>query len=303
MNIFNNMKRNLILFALAVFGLSSCNKEDDAISSTPSTATSDARELPVVTAVPSTFTQKLLLEMYATTGCATCPDAENKCRIYAANNPDRVYGIGVHTGDAMTSPQFSVLDSLFSVTAYSSGSFNRLPFNNLVVLHKTTWTNTIVNSCLNKTATCGLKINSSYNGTNAQVTVTAGFNTLIPNDYRLTVYLIEDSVSGTGSGWDQSNYYNNISSSPFYQMGNPIVGYQHNSVLRKVVTPSLGEPLPQRMVNKAGAFAKSYSINITGYDPSQLYIVAFVNKVGTSVTTHEVMNVQQAKLGSNKNWD
>ena len=303
MIIFNNMKGNLILFALVVIGLVSCNKEDDAISSTPSAATSDAREIPVVTAVPSTFTQKLLLEMYTTAGCATCPDAHNKFRIYAANNPDRVYGIGVHTSDAMTSPQFNVLDSLFSVTAYSSGSFNRLPFNNLAVLHKTTWTNTIVNSCLNKVATCGLKINSSYSGTNAQVTVTAGFNTLIPNNYRLTVYLIEDSVSGTGSGWDQSNYYNNIASSMFYQMGNPIIGYQHNSVLRKVVTPSLGEPLSQRMVNKAGTYEKSYSINITGYDASQLYIVAFVNKIGTSALTHEVLNVQQVKLGNNKNWD
>jgi Outer membrane protein Omp28 len=300
---FSTMKKYFLLFALIVIGFTSCTKEDDSISSAPATTASEAREMPGVSSVPSTFTQKLLLEMYTTTGCATCPDAQYKCRTYAANNPDRVYGVSVHTYDAMASPQYGVLNNLFNITAYSSGSFNRLPFNNLVVLHKTTWTNTIVNTCLNKTATCGLKINSSYSGTTAQVTVTAGFNTLIPNDYYLTVYLIEDSVSGTGSGWDQSNYYNAIASSPFYQMGNPIVGYQHNMVLRNVLTPSMGEPISQRMVNKSSVFAKSFSINIAGYDPTQLHIVAFINKVGTTATTHEVMNVQKAKLGTNKNWD
>ena len=34
-----------------------------------------------------------------------------------------------------------------------------------------------------------------------------------------------------------------------------------------------------------------------------VYIIAFVNKTGTSATTYEIMNVQQGKLGVLKNWD
>lgn len=293
------MKKTLFLFTLVVIGIASCKKDEDAM--VPSTE--EERQIQSIEFVPSTFTQKLLLEMYSTTGCATCPDAEQKYRNYAANNPDRMYGVCVHNSDAMDHPQFDVLDNLFNVDVYSSGSFNRMPFSNEVVLPKTQWSNNIVNTCLNRTASCGLKINSSYSGNNASVTVTAGFNTALSGDYHLTVYLIEDSVSGTGTGYNQSNYYNNISSSIFYQMGNPIVGYQHDFVLRKVLTSSLGEIIPQTSIKRNGMFSKNISFSISGYDHSQLYIIAFINKTGSTSLTHEIKNVQQVKLGSNKNWD
>lgn len=293
------MKMKYVILLMSVAVLSSCKKEDDEYI----TETVAERQVPYSEFVPSFFTQKLLLEMYSTTSCATCPDAENKYRIYSNAHPDQIYGVCVHNGDAMNHQQFDVLDSCFNVTAYSSGSFNRLPFNNEVVIHKTSWSNTIVNSCLNRTAKCGIKLQTSYLGNTAQVTVTSGFNTNLSGDYRLTVYLLEDSVSGTGSGYNQSNYYNNISSSPFYQMGNPIIGYQHNYVLRKVATSSLGESIPSTSLKKSGKFSRTYSINISGYDAQQLYIVAFVNKKGNSALTHEVMNVQRVKLGMNKNWE
>ncbi|MEP7265864.1 MAG: Omp28-related outer membrane protein [Bacteroidota bacterium] len=293
------MKKTLFLFALVVMGITSCKKEDDAVI----TSSSEERQIPLVEYVPSAFTQKLLMEMYSTTGCATCPDAEQKYRVYAANHADKVYGVCIHNSDAMDHPQFDVLDNLFNINVYSSGSFNRLAFSNEVVLPKTSWTNNIVNTCLSKTAACGLKINSTYTGNIADVTVTAGFNTTLSGDYHLTIYLLEDSVSGSGSGYNQSNYYNNISSSIFYQLGNPIVGYQHDYVLRQVLTSPIGETIPQTLIKRSGTFSKHISFSIAGYDHSQLYIIAFINKTGSTALTHEVKNVQQVKLGSNKSWD
>ena len=111
------------------------------------------------------------------------------------------------------------------------------------------------------------------------------------------------SVTGTGSGYDQSNYYNNISTSPFYQKGNPMVGYNHNTVLRNVLTPAIGTPIATTYINTGGAFSKSFSIDVTGYDKSQLNVVAFINKSGSTSLLHEVMNAQRVKAGQIKNWD
>jgi hypothetical protein len=283
-----------LLFMLAV----SCRKEDNE-----NTADNVNRPSSNAESIPQTFTQKLLLEMYSTTGCATCPDAEYKYRQYATAHPDLIYGVCIHTSDAMSTPQFNVLDNALDITAFSSGSFNRIAFNGVSVLHKTTWNNTIINTCLNKTASCGLKLNTIISGNTAQIAITAGFNQLLSGDYRLTAYIVEDSVTGTGTGYNQSNYYNNISTSIYYMLGNPIVGYEHNCVLRQVITPAMGDVIPAGSMKAGGIYANSYSVNIAGYNHSRLYLIAMINKVGNSPTTHEIMNVQRVKLGLTKAFD
>ncbi len=293
------MKNKILIIVLTFLSLSACRKENDFVIH-DGVSYPDSKS---IVSIPTTFAQKMLMEMYSTVSCATCPDAELKYRNYAAQHPDLLYGVCVHKGDAMNNPQFNYLDSQLIVTAYSSGSFNRLPFNGVSVLHKTTWTSTIVNSCLNKTAKCGLKINSNISANILYADVYSAFNQSMTGDYHFTVYILEDSVTGTGSGYNQSNYYDNISSSPFYQLGNPIIGYNHNYVLRKVVTPNNGIAIPASKIIAGGVFAKSFNIDISGYDARQLYIVAFVNKLGSTALTHEIMNVQRVKAGQNKNWD
>ena len=100
--------KKLLFFALISLSIS-CSKDE----STSPSADEQRQSVPYTQYVPSSFTQKLMMEMYSTVSCATCPDAEHKYRLYAANNPDKVYGVCVHTSDAMASPQFNVLDNLF----------------------------------------------------------------------------------------------------------------------------------------------------------------------------------------------
>ena len=294
------MKKLILVLGLAVTTLVSCQKEEEMIPSAGVAGESAVMEKIVV---PTTFRQKLLMEMYATTYCATCPDAELKQRQYAAMFPGRIFGVNIHTNDKMSNPQFGFLDNLLNINQYSSGSFNRLPFNGVSVVHKTKWTKAMVSTCLNKTASCGLKITTTKSSLSGTATVTAGFNKSMSGNYKLTVYLVEDSVSGIGPGYDQSNYYNNISGTPWYHKGNPIVGYQHPFVLRRVLTSSIGTSIPATSIKAGGSFTQTFNFSTSGYDNKQLYIVAFINKAGSTPTTHEVKNVQQVKLGSGKNWD
>lgn len=298
------MKNILIIMSLvSVFFIACTKEESEQIAPISNETTPENMELLAKVSVPSTFTQKLLMEMFASSHCATCPDAELKYTNYATAYPDRIYGVNLHSNDAMTHAQFAYLDGLLNVTQFSSGSFNRIPVNGVTVLHKTTWKSAVISNCLTKTASCGLMINSSKTATIGTVSVTAGFNKPLSGNYKLTVYLVEDKVSGSGSGYNQSNYYNNIATSPFFQLGNPIVGYQHGYVLRNVLSPSLGVAIPATSIKSGGSYTKNYTFSIAGYNASQLYIVAFINKAGSNYQTHEIMNVQRVKLGSNKSFD
>ncbi len=298
------MKNILIIISLVSVFFSACTKEDSEQITPVSNATVlDNMEVLSKTSVPATFTQKLLMEMFASAHCATCPDAELKHSNYAKAYPDKIYGVNLHSNDAMTNPQFTYLDGLLNVTQFSSGSFNRIPVNGVTVLHKTTWKSSVISNCLAKTASCGLMINTSKTATTGTVAVTSGFNKSLSGNYKITVYLVEDKVSGSGSGYNQSNYYNNISSSPFFQLGNPIVGYNHGYVLRKVLSTSLGDAIPVTSIKSGGSYTRNYTFSTVGYNAAQLYVIAFINKTGSNYLTHEIMNVQRVKLGSNKSFD
>ena len=300
------MQIKKLMFPVLFIGVfAACQKDDNSIQSVANPDHSKFE--PVAAGIapsPLAYTQKVLVEMYSTVSCATCPDSEQKLKNYAAAKPDRVYGANIHTGDAMSNPQFTFLNGLFNITQYSSGSFNRLPYIGSAVIHKTKWASSnIINTSLNKTAKCGLKINSTISGNTLNTTVTAGFGQTMVGNYNITVYLIENGVSGTGAGYNQSNYYNTIAGSQWYQLGNPIIGYVHDNVLRKVATPAIGTPITAISMIPGGSFTKSFTIDVTGYNQANLYLIAFINKVGTNGVTHEIMNVQQVKAGQNKGWN
>ena len=83
-----------------------------------------------------------------------------------------------------------------------------------------------------------------------------------------------------------------------------MIGYKHEFVTRKVLTSSkLGDAISSTYIKPGGFFTKTYSVNISSWNPRQLYVLAFINKVGATSTTHEVMNVQGTKLGTSVNFD
>jgi hypothetical protein len=85
---------------------------------------------------------------------------------------------------------------------------------------------------------------STYNSSTRQLSVDLTVNSVDnhPNDdYRVSLMVIEDGVTGTGSGWDQVNAYNTQTGHPYAGAGNPIVGFVHNQVLRAMPTGTWGD--------------------------------------------------------------
>ncbi len=275
----------------------SCSKDDGAAPA-PAPTPSPATE---ITNPPATFTKKVLLEYYMAAWNGSCPDAEVKRDQVMNAYPGKVIPVAIHESDAMQIPLFMTLDATFtSNPAY--GMVNRIPSLNNVLLNRTQW---LANSTstINASAKCGLAIKSNVTANTANIEVQAAFSANLSGTHNITVYLVENKVSGTGSGYDQVNGYNTDSSSPYYNLGNPIVGYQHNYVVRKVLTANLGDAIDPSKLVTDGLLKNTFTANITGMNKDNLYVVAFINKTGSSATAHEILNVQKAKIGELKNWD
>ena len=256
---------------------------------------------PEFSELPSSFTKKVLIEEFTGAWCGYCPVGALIVDDLMAEN-DNIIGVAVHVDDAMAIEQSNFLETTYQSSSYPSGMVDRTPYDGVVSLNAGYWSY-FVNNQLSMISTCGLAMRSKVSGNNATVEVHAGFNSELDGDYRLTVYLIEDDVTGSGYGYDQVNYYDSESESPFYGLGNPIVGYEHNNTLRAVLSQPLGDPLDNSVLIAGGEHVEVYTADISSFNKKNLHAVAFIHHVGSTFTEHEILNVQKVSVTGFQDWD
>jgi len=83
-------------------------------------------------------------------------------------------------------------------------------------------------------------------------------------DLRITVFLVSDSIIGTGKGYDQKNYYNSTQGHPMFGLGDPIVGYTHHRVVSAVVTDAWGA---QGIIPQTPETGRKYTYHFGGSFP------------------------------------
>lgn len=132
---------------------------------------------------------------------------------------------------------------------------------------------------------------STYDaGTRAlSVTVNATFFTEATGDFRINCYIVEDSVSGTGSGYNQVNYYNTQSGHPYYGKGNPIIGYQHRHVERTALGGTWGSTgvIPATTVTGTD-YTKTYAYTLpAGWNANRCHVVAFVHEYSSNYKSNK----------------
>ena len=269
-------------------------------------ACSDNNEEPEFSEMPLSFTKKVLIEEFTAAWCGYCPwgaaIVEN-----IVNDNENVIPVAVHVRDGMAIDHSSFLEMTYQNNSYPAGMVDRAPYNvndtTQVVSFNAGYFSYFSANQLLLEAECGLAMRSKVSGNIATIEVRAGFNTDLSGDYRLTVYLLEDGVTGSGYGFDQINWDNEEPQSDFFEMGDPIVGYVHNHTLRAVLSGELGDPLDESVLTSGGEHIASYSIGISNYDKKKLSAVAFIQRIGTDFTQHEVLNVQQVGITGFQDWD
>ena len=246
----------------------------------------------------------VLLEAAMSAKALYTPDADVYMNNIRSSIPQAIC-IGLHANstlykDGMTDTAWSVWESNY-VFGYPEATVNRSTWSTggstNYYFGRGSWTN-IINDVLLKAPYFDLKMVHTFNTSTRVITVnlTAKALKTLTGTYNLNVYIVEDSVSGTGSGYNQINYYNTQSGHPFYGAGDPIIGYKHRMVLRSMlggVWGAFGANNP----SKDTSILKTFTFSVpSNYNLNRIRIIGMVSQSGTLKSEKTIQNCVQAKL-------
>ena len=302
-------KNNLFLLSILAIAFGACQKEDDSVKPSASSESNMAMRTstPAVNTssignVPASFTQKVLIENVNGAPYNRSPLNDLMISQQQTMHPNQIIAASFHRNDAMMTNATADLMSFIGgnpIMLYPAVMVNRTVINNKIFNYQQTWSSTVASE-LTYTAQCGLAIESTLQNNQLSMNIHAGFINNFSGNYKLCVYLIDNKVSRAGNGYDQANAYNLSVGNPFYNMGNPIVNYVHNGVMRREVTSISGITIPSAYLVPGGHMIQPLAFDFpSNLNVNNTYLVAFVYDAATL----HVVNSQIAKINTTKNWD
>ena len=231
-----------------------------------------------------TAPKKVLIEEFSTVPCQYCPDGTVILENVLDTYPNAI-GVTHHAGyltDAMTISASEAIASEFASGAPSAGLDRVLwPGEREVAISRSMWVSKTA-SQLNKLSPVDVDVQANWNSSTRQLYITAVANFVdyaYPGDLRMNVFIVEDSVTGTGSGYNQVNAYNTVSGHPMFGKGNPIIGYVHRHVIRAVLDNSWGTAgIISSAPTPGQSFSKNYTYTVpASYKENSIHVIAFVS--------------------------
>lgn len=246
-----------------------------------------------------TQTKKVLLEWYASAANALSPDAAMIVDTLKADYT-HVIGVGVHAGgyvDDLQNSDTKAMHDKFFINFYPSGMVNRKAGSQGLIVQRSYWED-YVKAELGKSPEVVLDITNKYDAFKRALDISIDVEYLqsVSAGTYLTVYLVEDKVSGTGTGYDQKNATNTTTGHAYFGKGDPIKNYEHRHVLREYVTSLSGNGLGSGL---SKGTKKKYSESITlskDYDQEKVSVVAFVSYSSSSAAGNEILNAEIAPI-------
>lgn len=202
--------------------------------------------------------KNVLLEQHTGAWCGWCPDGTVKMDEILDLHGDQVIGVKLHNGDAMEIPGQSVIGDTLGLTGFPTGSVDRKSFGGSVFLSRGGWKSSCelqMQQMAKAEVDCFYTLDKRTRTVRIQVVANIAESMNYP--LKFNAYIVEDDVTGTGSGYDQSNYLSGrpgYENNPYYFQPAKIVGYHHMKVVRKMIggTWGVADGLPESV--KAGDF-------------------------------------------------
>lgn len=249
-----------------------------------------------VAASAQTVVKKVVVEDYTGTWCGWCPEGTVILEQLEAANPDNMFAIGNHNGDALQVPEGAAVDAGLQVSSYPNGSVDRFQFSGepKISMSRSKW-----QSKFNARAATPAIASVSFSNldiNNATATFKGTVNVKFisaPNDtvpISLQVYVLEDSIPATGN-LAQGNYSSSVQGG-----ASPLTNWFHNHTLRDALGGNWGWedviPLnPQVGVTYSKEFEFVMPAN---FSAKHLHFLAFVAYNGTVANNQkEIINAEQ----------
>lgn len=271
-----------------------------------STNNSVSKEITALSAIPE---KNVLFEEFTTCQCGWCPAGHYISSQIQATAPYFI-PVNLHAGfgtDGMTTTEATLLANAFANGA-PTATIDRVQYagEEKVAISRNIWESKATERHAQITPAT-IDAVSTYEPTTRalSVTLTAKFYGPVNGNFRVNCYVIEDSVTGTGSGFDQHNYLSGQSafaSYPTYSKPDPIPGYQHRHVDRQVLGTngwgSIG--VVPSTTTDGGSYNKTYTTTLnSAWKAERCKLVALVHEYNASTNSgkNEVFNVVELPLG------
>jgi len=247
--------------------------------------------------------RNFLIEEVTGAWCRFCPRAPIIFNKQVKPHYPNVIRVEIHTGDAM---KITEADSLLKtyVEVVPTGFVNRdvLEGYTNIALMPESWKSRL-DDLQEKTTPVKVSVQNNYypETRSWEIEVEAEFVVNSIGDYRFNIYVVEDSLTGSGPQWDQKNNYNVVSNEPYMELvgaGNPILGYVHNHVVRRMTGGSWGEDgLIPDSLSKGDKYVYSKSITIPdNWNPEHLHLIGMVHEHNDDIVKRPILNIEEAKL-------
>ena len=231
------------------------------------------------------FNKRVLIEDFTGTWCQFCPRVSYSIEQVNAQTNDAVV-VAIHRGssDPYNFAGASSLETQINLQGYPTAMLNRTtewsyPENSNIAqaVNLTTGSNPFI----------GLAMETSLSGSTATVNTKVKFGKNFSN-LKLVVYALEDNL-----------IYNQTNSTIYYGGANPIVNFEHDHVLRAVLSSDiLGEAIPGTFV-AGDEFSKSFTYTIPStVNSANVHFVAFVIDA-----TKKALNSRSAGLNVNQTFE
>ena len=240
---------------------------------------------------------KLVIGEEATgTWCQWCPRGA-----VALRNMDKKYngffqGIAVHNADPMEVPAY---DSGIGtkISGYPSGLVDRLPKIDPSAF-ETDFLQRVVLTPIAK-----LKNGATYNSTTGQleVSISTTFKSAASGNYKMVCVLIEDSVKGTGAGYNQSNAYAGGASGvmggfELLPASVPASQMIYDHTARAIAPDFFGIPNAFPSIVVGTPYAHNFSFNIATWNKSRMHIIGMLIAPDGKIENASSTNIDDAVL-------
>jgi hypothetical protein len=253
--------------------------------------------------------------------CGWCVDGAEICDRLVALDP-RILAVSVHNGDGMT---FTIGDAWNTgcVSGFPEGTVN-CRYDAAYATHTTkpgadrgaSWASAAGGGDVKKTnwwkmATDDYAKTPTFDITSMTQSYDQGTNTLtvtmnvkalsaLTGQYNVNVIILESNITGTGSQYDQHNYYPGYASQypnePYISKPATITGFSHQRVLRAMLGGTWGTSLATSPAANA-TFTKTFTYTVT--DPTKIpdmKVIGYMQKNSTDPNDREVQNAVQANM-------
>lgn len=257
-----------------------------------------------------TYSRKVVLENITGTWCGLCPEGNHTAQLLEESFGANIIPIGIHIEDPMTIPTTDAVGEYYTGGGTNAFLLDRYLFPDQQFVPFTFEVTPLSEKIAERLITppvCSVHLDHvNYDLLTRQLSIRV-YTTFLEEvnnyqDLRLNLYITEDSIRSSDTGYSQTNFFNTASGYFYTGAGNPMVNYPHRHVLRAALgnvwgTASSINSLPQNIV--AGtSFEHTYTYTLSEtWDIDKINIIGLVqNYNANDFTDNEILNAEDISI-------